>query len=221
MIVTELFYILMPVSIILAFLWAPPAQILGEASRIMYFHVPCAWVSTLAFIISGIASIIFIYDKKKRFTFIEDKAHNSAVIGLMFTVLTVITGSIWAKISWGSYWNWDPRETSIVILLLIYIAYFSLRASLENNPNRGRLTSAYLIFAMVTVPFLMFVIPRVYTSLHPDPIINPQRKINLDPAMRLTLTFTMVSFTLLFFYIFSLTNRLTGIKHKIEEKEYE
>jgi heme exporter protein C len=211
----------MPVSIILAFLWAPPAQILGEASRIMYFHVPCAWVSTLAFILSGIASIIFIYDKKKRFMLIEEKAHNSAVIGLLFTVLTVITGSMWAKISWGSYWNWDPRETSIVILLLIYIAYFSLRASLENNPNRGRLTSVYLILAMAAVPFLIFVIPRVYASLHPDPIINPQGKINLDPAMRLTLTFTIISFTLLFFYIFNLTNRLTKIMHKIEEKKYE
>ena len=219
MFVTVLVYILMPVSIILAFLWAPPAEILGEASRIMYFHVPCAWVSTLAFIISGIASVIYIYDKKKRFLFIEEKAYNSAVIGLLFTVLTVLTGSIWANISWGSYWNWDPRETSIVILLLIYIAYFSLRASLENNPNRGRLTSAYLIFAMATVPFLIFVIPRVYASLHPDPIINPQSKINLDPAMRLTLTFTMLSFTLLFFYIFSLTNRLTKIKHRVEEKK--
>ncbi len=219
--VTLLVYILMPVSIILAFLFAPPAEILGEASRIIYFHVPCAWVSALAFVISGIASIIFIYDKKKRFTFTDEKAHNSAVIGFLFTVLTVITGSIWAKISWGSYWNWDPRETSIVILFLIYIAYFSLRASLENNPNRGRLTSVYLIFAMAAMPFLVFVIPRVYASLHPDPIINPQGKISLDPAMRLTLTFTLVSFTLLFFYIFNLASRLTKIKHRIEENENE
>lgn len=219
--ILSLVHILMPLAVIMAFLWAPPAKILGEASRIIYFHVPCAWVSTLAFFFSGAASIVYLSDRKRRFKHLEDRAFNSACIGMVFTVLTVITGSIWAKISWGSYWNWDPRETSIVILLLIYIAYFSLRSALMNNPNRARLASSYLIFAMATVPFLTFVIPRVYASLHPDPIINPQKQINLDAGMRATLLFTTVSFTLLYFYLLSMANRLTKIFYRVEEKYHD
>ena len=211
----------MPVSIYLAFLYAPPAQGLGEASRIIYFHVPLAWNATLAFIISGVLSIIYLYDKEKRFKLIEEKAHNSAMIGLLFTVLTIITGSIWAKISWGIYWNWDPRETSIIILLLIYIAYFSLHSALADNPNKARLTSSFLIFAMATVPFFVFVVPRIYSSLHPDPIINPENKMNMDGRMLITLLISLTSFTLLYFHLFVIQNRISKIKQYIEEKNHE
>ena len=214
----KLVYIFMPISIILAFLWAPPAKILGESSRILYFHVPLAWVSTLAFIVSGIISIIYLYDREKRFSLMEERAHNSASLGMIFTILTIITGSIWSKMSWGAYWNWDPRQSSIVILLLIYLAYFSLRSALTNNPNKGRLTSSFLIFAMVTVPFFIFIIPRIYPSLHPDPIINPDEKINLDTKMQITLLISLISFTFFYLYSFSLQNRLSRIKLKIEEK---
>ena len=82
MLILKSVYILMPIAIILAFLWAPPAKILGEASRILYFHVPPAWISALAFIISGIFSIIYLYDRDKRFTLIEEKACNSLLVKL-------------------------------------------------------------------------------------------------------------------------------------------
>lgn len=211
--------ILMPAAIFLAFQWAPPAEILGESSRIIYFHVPIAIVSTIAFMVSGILSIVYLYDRKGKYLFIEEKAYNSACIGMAFTVLTVITGSVWAKISWGTYWNWDPRETSIIILLLIYIAYFSLRSALLNNPGRGRLTSVYLIFAMMTVPFLIFVIPRIYSSLHPDPIINPDRKIHLELAMRIALGVSMISFCSLYIYLFSLANRISVLISNMEKNK--
>jgi len=219
--IAMLVYILMPLSIILAFLWVPPAQFLGEASRILYFHVPVAMVSVIAFFVSGIYSIIYLYDKEKKYKLLEEKSFNSARIGILFTILTIITGSIWAKISWGTYWNWDPRESSIIILLLIYLAYFSLRSALSNNSNKNMLTSTYLIFAMIVVPFFVFIIPRVYPSLHPDPIINANREINLEEKMRLTLLISVISFTMLFFYIFNLTNKLSIITDKIEEKNYE
>jgi heme exporter protein C len=128
---------------------------------------------------------------------------------------------MWAKISWGSYWNWDPRETSITVLLLIYIAYFSLRSSLKNNPNRANISSVYLIFTMVTVPFFVFIIPRLYPSLHPNPVINPERKINMDPSMRVTLLIAVISFTMLYFYLLDIKNRISLIQSKLKEKEYE
>jgi len=216
MIISNLFYLLMPLTIFLAFMWAPPAEILGEASRIIYFHVPLAWVSTLAFFISGILSVVYLCDKEKKYRLIEEKANNSACIGIVFTILTIVTGSIWSKISWGAYWNWDPRQTSIIVLLLIYLAYFSLRTALAGNPSKGKLTSSYLILAMITVPFLIFVIPRVYLSLHPDPIINTNIKISLDEKMKITLLAGLFSFTFLFFYIFSLANRVSRINQIIE-----
>jgi heme exporter protein C len=210
--------ILMPVSIILAFLYAPSAEALGHTSRIIYFHVPCAWVSVLAFIVSGIYAVIFLYDKNKKFHFPEVKAFNSARIGMIFTLLTVITGSIWAKLTWGSFWNWDPRETSIVILLLIYTAYFSLRSAVTDEDTRAMISSVYLILAMFTVPFFIFIIPRLYPSLHPDPVINADRSIHLDYRMRTALFVSAVSFTFLYAYLFNISNRISRLVKKIEEK---
>lgn len=208
-------YILMPATILLAFLWAPSAAILGDSSRIMYFHVPLAWVSILAFIVSGILSVAFLADKKGRFNGLDETSYNSAVIGFVFTILTVITGSIWAKISWGVFWNWDPRETSIVIVLIIYIAYFSLQGALAGNENRGRIGSSYLVFAMITLPFFAFLVPRIYPSLHPDPIINKDRAVHLDTAMLATLLVAILSFSLLYGYLLSLMNRITTLKKRI------
>jgi heme exporter protein C len=206
----------MPVSILLAFLYAPSAEILGHTSRIIYFHVPCAWISVLAFITSGIYSLIFLYNKKNNIA--EEKAFNSARIGMLFTILTVITGSLWAKLSWGSFWNWDPRETSIVILLLIYTAYFSLRSAVTEEDKKARISSVYLILAMFTVPFFIFVIPRLYPSLHPDPLINADREMHLDYKMRTVFFISAIAFTFLYTYLFNMLNRISILKKKIEEK---
>ena len=208
----------MPAAIILAFLYAPSAEILGHTSRILYFHVPCAWVSVLAFIVSGIYAVTFLADKNKKIIIPEQKAFNSAKIGMLFTILTVITGSLWAKLTWGSFWNWDPRETSIVILLLIYTSYFSLRSAVTEEDKRARISSVYLIIAMFTVPFFVFIIPRLYPSLHPDPIINAERKIHLDYKMQTAFIVSAAAFTFLYAYLFSISNRISAVNKKIEEK---
>jgi heme exporter protein C len=210
-------YVLMPATIVMAFLWVPPAELLGDYSRIIYFHVPLAWVSMLAFVVSGVLSIMHLLDKKGRFLMLDRKSYNSAAVGLAFTVLTVITGSIWAKLSWGSFWNWDPRETSILFVLLIYIAYFSLQAALAGNAGRGKIGSVYLIVAMTTLPFFMFLAPRVMQSLHPDTIININRTIYMDDRMWLTLVTSMVSFSILYGYILNLLDRMMLMENKIED----
>jgi len=210
-------FVFMPAVILMALMWVPPAEFLGQASRILYFHVPVAWLSVISFIIAGYNSAMILISKKD----IERKefrAYNSALAGTFFTVLAIITGSVWAKISWGSYWNWDPRETSIVILMLIYISYFSLYSALKDNPGRPGICSVYLIIAMVTMPFFVFVIPRVYPSLHPDTIINAQQKIYLDASMKLTLFASVIVFTILYGYILNIMNRISSLELKTEEK---
>jgi len=216
----KLVYILMPLALYLAFIWAPPAAILGEASRILYFHVPVAFVSVIAFVTAGIESIIIIIQKNKNSLLREEKAYNATLIGLIFSVLTLVTGAIWANLNWGTYWNWDPRQTSIVILLLIYIAYFSLYSALSDNENRGKISSVYLILAMIIMPVFVFIIPRVYDSLHPDTLINADKKMYLDPAMKITLFVSTAAFTLLYFYIYNIMNRISVIKIKIQEKHH-
>jgi heme exporter protein C len=209
--IARLTYIAMPAAIVMAFLYAAPAETLGESSRLLYFHVPLAWVASLAFVVAGILSIFHLAGKSAMATAAPDKARNSASIGLLFTMLATASGSLWSGMAWGSHWNWDPRQTSIVILMLIYIAYFSLDSALANNPGRGRITSAYLALAMAIMPFFVFVIPRVYASLHPDPVINPSGRIHLEETMKLTLFVSIGAYTLLYLYLFSLKNRISAL----------
>lgn len=218
----KLVFIIMPFSIVMTFLYAPAEQILGDSSRILYYHVPLAWVSVLAYIISGFYSVMFLVSKKDKYIDSDVKSHISATLGTFFTILTIITGSLWAKLSWGSYWNWDPRETTIMVLLLIYIAYMSLHAMLENNENRGRICASYLLIASATVPFFIFIIPRLYGTLHPNAMfINREANIHLDSKMRVTILFTITSFTLLFIYLFDLINRIKIIEDRIRDMHYE
>lgn len=210
-------YLLMPMSIALSFLWAPPAAILGESSRILYLHVPLAWVSTLAFISAGACSTAFLFGRSGRFRRLDETAHNAAELGLFFALLATATGAVWANAAWGSPWNWDPRELSIAILLLVYIAYISLRASLAGNPSRSRISASYLVIATAAAPFFIFVMPRLYPSLHPDPVINPDRTIHLDVRMKIVLVISMASFTMLYVYLLNLLNRISAIARRREE----
>lgn len=217
MIICRLVYIVMPVAIYLAIMWAPPAAILGETSRIVYFHVPVAWGAVLAFSVSAVYSILYLRDGNRRWDLLEEKAANAAGIGLLFTILATVTGSLWAKMSWGSYWNWDPRETSIAFLLLIYIAFFSLRSLLHEHPRKGNITAVYLIVAMVTVPFFVFIVPRIRDSLHPQTVINTEQGMQMEPAMRIALLVSVGAFTLLFFYILGLRNRISLLEKRYDE----
>lgn len=99
----------------------------------------------------------------------DDDAKSFAAIqlGFIFTILATVTGSIWAKFTWGAFWHWDPRETSIFVLLLIYGSLFALRSAIENEDKRARLSAVYSIISFLTVPFFIFIMPRIMTGLHP------------------------------------------------------
>ncbi|HEU5086925.1 MAG TPA: cytochrome c biogenesis protein [Roseiflexaceae bacterium] len=139
---------------------------LGDAGRIIIMHVPTAWITTLAFAVSAVFSARYLW---KRGAKDDARAVAAAEAGMLFCILATVTGSIFAQIVWGVFWNWDPRETSIVVLLLIYAAYFALRGALDNEEQRRRLSAVYNLFAAVTMPFLIFVAPRIADStLHPN-----------------------------------------------------
>jgi heme exporter protein C len=202
-----------------AFLYAPTAKGLGETTRILFFHVPCAWIATLAFLVSAVYSVRYLRSQNM---LMDLKASSAAQIGLVFTILATVTGSIWANEIWHSYWNWDPRESSIFILLLIYAAYFALRSAIEEKQQKARLAAVYSIIAFVTVPFLIFVVPRLVESLHPDPLINTSGKVEMDSKMSTVFFGSFIGFTVLFFWMLYLkiqTVRLSQVNTKIKTGE--
>jgi len=194
--------LLISVVMVLVFLLPPPQKELGDISRIFFFHVPVAWVTVLAFLFAMINSILYLSKKDLRY---DVQAAVASQLGFLFAILATISGAIFARYAWGSYWNWDPRETSVFILLLIYGAYLALRSAIESEDRKANLSAVYSILAFITVPFLVFVVPRVFQSLHPtDSIINTQAKIQMPPLILLIFLSSLLGFSLLFFWIYEL-----------------
>ncbi len=208
----------MTVVIILAFtLVQPVVKGLGQSVRILFFHVPCAWVATLAFLVSAVYSIRYLRNEDHNH---DIMAYSAAHIGLLFTILATVTGAVWAQEIWGKAWNWDPRQISIFILMLIYAAYFALRSAVEEEEKQARLAAVYSIIAFVTVPFLMFIVPRIIDSLHPDPLINTDAKIKMETTMCYVFFASLAGFTAIFFWMLRLKVRVMQINRTLEIEQF-
>jgi len=209
MIVRALLTTWMAVIIIAAFLYAEAAQgFPGETSRILFFHVPQAWIATLAFLISMIASVLYLAKRNVKADYI---AQSAAELGFLFCVLATVTGSIFAKATWGSFWNWDPRQTSIVILLMIYGAYFALRSAVPDTERKRVFAAAYSILAFAAVPFLVFVVPRITSSLHPENTMNPASP-GMDPKTLKVFLGSLFAYTGLFVWMLRLKIRILTLE---------
>jgi len=180
---------------------------------VLYFHIPTACITVLALAWSMGHSVLYL--RRRRLEH-DDHAAAAAELGLLFCIGATVTGSLWAKAVWHSWWNWDPRETSIFFLLLIYGAYLALRGSVEGDERRARLSAIYSATAFVAVPFLMFVVPRLYFSLHPDPIVNTGGKIHMDPRIRICFLAMLIGFTGLFAWMLSLRVRVLRVARRLE-----
>jgi heme exporter protein C len=189
----------------------PAVGTMGERARILYFHVPTAWVSTVAFIMALFYGAQYI---RKRDILYDYKAASAAALGLIFAVLATVTGAIWAKFEWGAFWNWDPRQTSIFVLILVYGAYFALRSAIESEEQRAKLSSVYSILAGITVPFFVFIFPRIVESLHPDPIVNSSGKVKMDTYMLIVFLSSLAGFTGLFAWMLNLRVRIAKLNMK-------
>ena len=182
---------------------------LEDKARIIFFHVPMAWTTLVAFFASMGYGILYLKTKNMDY---DIRSVSAASLGTMFCVLATITGSIWAKFNWGSFWNWDPRETSIFVLLLIYGAYFALRSALEVEEKRASLSAVYSIIAGATAPFFIFVMPRIMTGLHPgakgdESGSTPVAQLHMPPNMRVVFFTSLIGFTILYFWMFNVKVR--------------
>lgn len=192
-------------AIYMALVQAPDAtNIVPEirpAQRIIYFHVPSAWVSMLAFLVTFVASMLYLRTSHIRW---DIWARSSAEIGIGFTIAAIASGSIWAKPAWNTWWTWDPRLTTYTIVLLLYIAYFMLRAAIDEPDRRARFGAVYGIFAFLSVP-LTFMSIRWWNTIHPV-ILDPEADFGLGPGMTLAFVFGNIAFSILYFAL--LANRL-------------
>jgi heme exporter protein C len=194
----------------------PVIPALEQKARNIFFHVPVAWTTVVAFLVS----LFYGYRYLRTRDIANDiKSVSSAGLGLMFCVLATITGALWAKFNWGSFWNWDPRETSIFILLLIYGAYFALRSALESEEKRATLSAVYSIVAGITVPFFIFVMPRMMAGLHPgakgDPEgAGPVVQFDMSPNMLVVFLLSLLGFTLLYVWLFNIRVRMANLEYQ-------
>lgn len=212
-----LLFLGMCVMIVFSFITPAPQQQLGESSRIFYYHIPQAWICVIAFAVSMIYSIRYLRNRK---IVEDDRAVTAAGLGLVFCILATVSGSIFAKVTWGSFWNWDPRETSIFVLLLIYGAYFALRGAVESEERRAVLSAVYSIFAFVTVPFLIFVVPRMVPSLHPsDSIVDENMKFTMGPQVRMIYFSSAALFIVFFGWLYNLGLRVQRLDRIEMEKD--
>jgi heme exporter protein C len=192
---------------------------LAENAKIIFFHVPTAWLTVIAFLMTAIYGVKYLRKKN-----LDDdaKSYAAAQLGIIFCILATVTGAVWAKFAWGAFWSWDPRQTSIFALLLIYGAWFALRSSIESDEKRATLSAVYSIIAFLTVPFFIFIMPRIMTGLHPgsadDTTSGPIVDFKMNENMQLIFFLSLIGFTILYFWMWNVGYRSLIVKDKINRQ---
>ena len=188
------------VALYLALIRAPaPANVDTEAQRyaqrIIYFHIPHAWVGFLAFLVTLVGSVLYLWRGERRWDIL---ASSSVEVGVAFMTAVIITGSIWAKPAWNTWWTWDPRLTTSTITWLIYLSYLMLRSALDDPARRARFAAVYGVVGFISVPITFFAI-RWWRTIHP--VLFGTSNMGLSPNMRFPFFFSLATFTLLYFVI--------------------
>jgi heme exporter protein C len=195
----------------------PRLNILNETIRALYFHVPMWFGMVLLFLISVINAILYL---RKPSPEMDRKVVAHANVGLVFGILGILTGMLWANYTWGSPWHGDPKQNGAAIALLVYLAYFVLRGSLDNEEQRARLSAVYNIFAFAAMIPLIFIIPRMTSSMHPGSGGNPGFNMyDLDSGMRLIFYPAVIGWFLIGLWIASIRVRIKTVEEKILELE--
>lgn len=168
----------------------------GAAQKIFYLHVPAAWVAFLAFFLVAVASGVYLWLRDHR---LDQFAESSAEVGVVFTTVVLITGPLWARPIWGTWWAWwDVRLVSTLFLWFIYVAYIVLRGAIEAPELRARYSAILGILGALLIPFIHLSV-YLFSTMHPMPIVGKPSKPSLPGEMLLTLMVSLAAFTLLYF----------------------
>jgi heme exporter protein C len=184
-------------TVVIGLLLVPADGAQGDVQRIMYVHVPSAWLAYAAFFVTLLGSALYLVRRDLRF---DRLAAASAEIGLLFTGLTIVTGAIWGKATWGKWWDWDPRLTTTAILFVIYAGYLLLRQSLVDRQRRARLSAVFGIIGFLNVPVVHFSV-LWWRGLHQPPTIIRPGDPTIDHLLLAELLASVASFTLAYLWL--------------------
>ncbi|MCL2878534.1 MAG: cytochrome c biogenesis protein [Acidobacteria bacterium] len=197
-------------ALYMALIDAPRERTMGDLQRIFYFHVPAAIAGMIAFAVNFVASIMYILRKNRRW---DNLGAAAAEVGVMFFIMVLVTGSIWAKPVWFVWWTWSPRLTTSLILCMLYLAYLLIRKYIEDPERRGLVSAVFGIIAFADAPLVWFSI-RWWRDIHPEPMLESG---GLAPAMRPAFLMCLAAFLLLMIYLVRRRFFLASIEDDVEE----
>lgn len=210
--------IMFTITILLLFLYAPIEAQMGVVQKIFYFHVPAWWNSFLAYLVAFIASIWYLKTRQIKY---DALAVSAVEIGLIFSTIGLTSGPIWAKSAWNTWWTWEPRLTTALILWSIYMGYLILRSALEGE--RKRVFSAVMgIVGFIDVPIVYYSV-KIWSrtmQLHPRDMVAPNR-VELASGMKLTFFVSLITFTIFYFYLLHLRNDIERLSNEVDELQDE
>jgi heme exporter protein C len=204
----------------MVFLYAPLEEIMNYVQKIFYFHISNAWVGMLGFIFAAVAGVVYLVKKDLKWDIVELA---SVEISLVFFLIAIVTGSIWARPAWNTYWTWDARLTTAAILEMIYLAYLLLRQGIEDPERRARFSAVYTLVGAVSVP-ITFLSIRIWQTIHPVVIggvgSSGQSSFNMTPQMLATMFFCLAAFSVIFFTLLWYRVRLGQLAGQVEQIKF-
>ncbi len=209
--------ILLLVAAYLALVVAPTERVLGDVQRVFYFHVGTAWVALIGFVFTAALSVVYLVTKNLKW----DRIQVAAVeVSVVFFLITIILGSIWARPAWNTWWTWDPRLTTAAVTELIYIAYFMLRQGIDDPNKRARFGAVYALIGGLSAPITFFAI-RLFRTIHPVVIAGSnaaaEGTFSMTDDMLQAFFFALFAFTVIFIDLFWNRIRLGEFQNKVEE----
>ena len=188
----------------------PEIDILEQSARNLFLHVPMWFTMMVAFSTAFVYSVRYLNSEDIRF---DRKAETATAVGLMFGICGLLTGSLWARFTWGAWWTFaEPRMNLAALSMLIFVAYFILRSAFNDEVKRAKISAVYNIFGITTVPFLLYIIPRQLPSLHPGAEGNPAFSEITAPELRYIFYPAIIGFIGLSIWMMDILNRYKKIK---------
>jgi heme exporter protein C len=209
-------FILLLIATIMVFFYAPLEAVMGLVQKVFYFHVAAGWAGMISFLVAAFAGVAYLRTSQRKWDIIGLSA---VEIGMVFAFINIVTGSIWARPIWNTWWTWDPRLTTATIMMLIYAAYFMLRSGIEEPDRRARFGAVYAIIGFLSVP-LTFFSARLFRTIHPIVIGANQPgaagSFDMTSSMLTTFLFSLLTFTFIFADLLWHRIRLGRLADKVE-----